>query len=84
MAWLLNKLIICNNIVRYEESMKKTQKNSGQAVLEYILLLAMVVGMLSIFISKFVGSFDAATQKIGGKMEKQLRTGKAPPSIWNK
>ena len=63
---------------------KRNRNESGQAITEYVLLLAIVLGMLSLFISKLTGSFDVATVGLGGKMEKQLRTGKAPASIWTK
>jgi Flp pilus assembly pilin Flp len=63
---------------------KRSKRESGQAIVEYILLLAIVLGMVGVFISKLTGSFDLATTAVGGKMEKQLRTGKAPPWIWTK
>ena len=63
---------------------KRGNQESGQAITEYILLLAIVLGMVSLFLSKLTGSFDLATTAMGGKIEKQLRTGKAPASIWTK
>jgi len=63
---------------------KRRKAESGQAILEYIILLSIVFGLVGVFVSKLTGSFDSATLLMGGKMEKQLRTGKAPASIWTK
>jgi Flp pilus assembly pilin Flp len=62
----------------------RKKSESGQAIVEYILLLAIVVGVVGLFLSKLTGTFDIATVAMGGKMEKQLRTGKAPASIWTR
>jgi hypothetical protein len=64
---------------------KIQRKNqSGQAIIEYIILLTFTVGIVVAFMSKSTSLFDKATVAVGGKMEKQLRTGKAPASIWTK
>jgi hypothetical protein len=57
---------------------------SGQAITEYILLLFIVVVGVGYFISKYTGLFDNMTVRMGGAMEAQLRTGKAPASVWTK
>ena len=57
---------------------------SGQAIIEYIILLSIVVVGLALFLSKYTGLFDNMTVRMGGAMESQLRTGKAPASVWTK
>ena len=64
--------------------MDRRKKQSGQAILEYILLLSIILGGLTYFLSKVTEGFDATTAKYGAKIERQLRTGKAPASIWTK
>lgn len=61
---------------------KKTE--SGQAIVEYIILLSIVVGVVAFILPKLSKGFDVANLSIGGKMEAQLRTGKAPASLWVK
>ena len=63
---------------------KKNRKNSGQAVLEYILLLSIIIGIVTFSLRNLTGAMDKMTAKYGGTMEKQLRTGSAPASIWTK
>jgi hypothetical protein len=60
------------------------KKQSGQALVEYILLLSIVVGVVGFFVSKLTTSLDTTTGKYGAIVERQLRTGKAPASIWTK
>ena len=53
-------------------------------MLEYILLLSIVVVGLGLFIQKVTGAFDSSTAIRGALIEKQLRAGAAPASIWTK
>lgn len=57
---------------------------SGQAILEYVLLLTIVLGALTYFVQAISGKMDQTTAINGGSLEKQLRTGSAPASIWTK
>ncbi|MBC7396094.1 MAG: hypothetical protein H7333_01510 [Bdellovibrionales bacterium] len=63
---------------------KRKNKESGQALIEYILLLTIVFGFVIFFVQKLTGTFDTTTLSLGGKMERQLRTGAAPASLWTK
>ena len=63
---------------------RKRSNQSGQAITEYILLLAIVVGLVAFFMHTITGSFDQTTALFGGKIEKQIRTGSAPATVWNK
>jgi hypothetical protein len=61
----------------------KKDAQSGQAMIEYILLLSIVIGILVALLPNMGKGFDAVTLLIGGKMEAQLRTG-ASASVWQK
>ncbi len=60
------------------------KRKSGQAVIEYILLLSMVVGIMVAFLRTLNGSFDKAVPRMGGTIERQLRTGAASAGVWRK
>ena len=66
--------------------MKKLRRRSsaegGQAILEYIILLSIVLVSIAYFLKKLSNGFDNMTANTGGKLERQLRTGSAPPGIW--
>lgn len=65
---------------------KNTKKlnQSGQAVTEYILLLSILLVGVGALVSKIRDGSDIMAAKSGAKLEKMLRTGSAPPSIWTK
>ncbi len=64
---------------------KKTRSNqSGQAITEYILLLSIVVGLFVAILGNFTNAFYKITLGLGGKMELQMRTGRAPATLWTK
>lgn len=56
----------------------------GQAIVEYVLLLSIVLVGLGLFLQKATSAFDVMTARRGGLIEQQIRTGSAPPSIWKK
>jgi len=60
------------------------KRRSGQAVIEYVLLLTMVVGIMVAFLRTLNGSFDKAVPRMGGTIERQLRTGAASAGVWRK
>jgi hypothetical protein len=62
----------------------RKKKQSGQAILEYVLLLTIVFGAVGYFLHQLTHGLDVTTAKYGGTVEKQLRTGAAPASVWNK
>jgi Flp pilus assembly pilin Flp len=63
---------------------RQKRNQSGQALVEYVILLSIVVGIVAVFMNKLSGAFDVTTARYGGKVEQQLRTGNAPPSIWDR
>ena len=55
---------------------------SGQATFEYIIVL-MVALLFAVNASKMiVAAFDAGALTLGGRLEKSLKTGRAPLSAW--
>ena len=63
---------------------KIARHEGGQAILEYILLLAIVLVGLGLFLQKLPSAFDSSAAARGGSLEKQLRTGSAPATLWTK
>jgi Flp pilus assembly pilin Flp len=61
------------------------QNNSGQAIVEYILLLSIVVGIFVVVLPKLSASVDGTTTAISSKIETQLQTGmSSTKSLWTK
>lgn len=63
--------------------MRKKQE-SGQAILEYVILLGITLGIMVFFIRTMTQTLNNAIPKIGGTFERQLRTGAAPAKLWRK
>ncbi len=64
--------------------MTKRRSDSGQAVVEYVILLAITVGILVSFVRSLSGSLNKTIPKWGESLEVQLRAGAAPASLWKK
>ncbi|MBU6155016.1 MAG: hypothetical protein KGP28_11995 [Bdellovibrionales bacterium] len=62
--------------------MSKRSKESGQAVVEYIILLSITLGIVVAFARNMTSIFDKGAPKIGGKFERQIRAGAAPAGLW--
>ncbi len=61
---------------------KKSHTQKGQATLEYIFVLSFSV-VTAVFMARFLmGKLDNKVLQLGGTIEKQLKTGRAPVSIW--
>lgn len=60
------------------------KNQSGQAMVEYILLLTIVVVGAGLFLQSLSKAIDQMTAAQGGKLERQIRTGSAPASLWKK
>lgn len=57
--------------------------DGGQATVEYVLILSVTIVAVSRLIKQFFISFDKAVQVIGANLEKDLKTGRAPYSVWS-
>jgi hypothetical protein len=60
------------------------KKDSGQAVIEYVLVLSMVMGIMIYAVPQLKSLMNTAMTKYGGTVEQQLRTGSASPNLWLK
>jgi Flp pilus assembly pilin Flp len=55
---------------------------SGQAVTEYVLILAAAVIGAASLARTLLGVLDQGILKLGGQLEKDLKTGRAPLNVW--
>lgn len=55
---------------------------SGQGTVEYILLLSITVIGAATFARAIINSLDKAVLRVGAQLEKDLKTGRAPLSVW--
>jgi Flp pilus assembly pilin Flp len=55
---------------------------NGQATVEYILLLSITVVGAASFARVIMSSLDRAVLRLGGQLEKDLKSGRAPLSVW--
>jgi len=67
-----------------ERVRKRKKSDAGQAVLEYVILLGITVGIVVAFTRNLMQGVDQAIPKWGRKFEIQLRAGAAPASLWDK
>ena len=57
-------------------------EEEGQAVLEYILILTATVVGAGLMSRKIIQVVDTGILKLGGQLEKDLKTGRVPLDIW--
>jgi Flp pilus assembly pilin Flp len=55
---------------------------SGQGVIEYILLLSVMVIGAGLLARGILNALDSGVLKLGGQLEKDLKTGRAPLSVY--
>lgn len=55
---------------------------SGQGVLEYVLLLSATVFGAGLLARGILSSLDSGILKLGGQLEKDLKTGRAPLTVY--
>jgi Flp pilus assembly pilin Flp len=59
------------------------EEDSGQATVEYILLLAFCA-LTAVAMSKgILGALDRGVLRLGGQLERDLKSGRAPLGIWS-
>jgi Flp pilus assembly pilin Flp len=54
----------------------------GQAVTEYVLLLSATVVAAGFLAKRIMAVLDSGVLKLGGQLEKDLKTGRAPLNVW--
>jgi Flp pilus assembly pilin Flp len=54
----------------------------GQAVIEYILILSGTLIAAGMLARGILSALDSGVLKLGGQLEKDLRTGRAPLSVY--
>ena len=55
---------------------------SGQATVEYILLLLFTVGIATGLSRTIIGALDDGILRMGGQLQKDLKSGRAPNNVW--
>ena len=63
---------------------KKRLNQSGQSIVEYVILLSITMAIVVGFARSITGLFDKSAPKMGGQFERQLRAGAAPAGLWKK
>ncbi len=63
--------------------MDKVVRNpKGQAILEYIFVLSITVVVAVGMAKILLGGLDQSVLVFGGKLEKQLKSGRLSPGVW--
>jgi hypothetical protein len=57
-------------------------EEEGQAILEYMLILMATVVGAGLISQKILQTVDSGILSLGGQLEKDLKTGRAPLDIW--
>jgi len=58
------------------------QDEEGQAVTEYILILSITMFGAAALARALLVAFDNGISHLGSELEKSLKTGRAPKSVW--
>ena len=61
---------------------KSLRSESGQGIIEYMLVLFMAITMAAILAKVSKQAWDKGLLTFGGSLEKALKTGRAPASAW--
>ncbi len=56
--------------------------DKGQGTVEYILILSLVVVGTTAIVRAIRGTMDKGLLYLGGQIEKDLKTGRAPLNVW--
>ncbi len=59
------------------------KNDSGQATTEYILVLAFAVVIATTLSRRLLDVMDRGILNLGGVLERDLKTGKAPLNVWS-
>jgi hypothetical protein len=55
---------------------------SGQAVTEYVLLLLFTLGVTIGLTRSILGAIDTGILRLGGQLQKDLKSGRSPNGTW--
>ena len=69
-------------MTRSAESKSFLADDSGQATVEYVLLVSLSVGIAALFLRTIGAALDRGTLRFGGILEKRLKSGRAPLYVW--
>ena len=70
-------------MVSNRSHLKKTlQSESGQGVIEYILVLIVAIILTGLLARVSKQAWDQGVLGLGGNLERSLKTGRAPASAW--
>ena len=58
------------------------QEEDGQAIVEYVLLLSVVIVGAATIARAIMSALDRGVLRLGGQLEKDLKTGKEKLSAW--
>ncbi len=54
----------------------------GQSLVEYLLIISLVVIGASQIVKRVAQSFDVVVLRVGAQLERDLKSGRAPLSVW--
>ena len=63
--------------------MQHIRSRSGQATVEYILILSVTVGLASLLVRGVIGTLDSGVLYLGANLERDLQTGRMPVELWH-
>lgn len=63
-------------------SRRKKLGERGQATVEYVLILSLTVATAIGLAKGILGAVDSGILRLGGQLEKDLKTGRAPLNVW--
>lgn len=62
---------------------KRSFGSQGQGTIEYLLILAAVVTGSLLLSRSILGVLDKGILKLGGQLEKDLKSGRLPLRVWS-
>lgn len=65
-----------------ELAKKFVRDESGQAITEYILIMSLALGGAVAISKGLMSALDKFTLAFGAQLEKDLKAGRAPSSVW--
>ena len=78
----LARAILGGMLVKWGDFYKFLYHEEGQAITEYILILAVGALGAATFVRGLFGILDRGIYSFGGQLEKDLRTGRMPLDFW--